>query len=106
MWNLNTKATLVIMGATGTNSKSFRQYLKHITAENEIKELQNNSHIGHCTYTAESANVTVQNTFNMRNSVTCRKIVNTERLQYCISYEHGFFFRHVIVNILLTDENK
>ena len=29
------------------------------------------SHIGHCTHTAESANVNIQNIFNMRNNITC-----------------------------------
>jgi len=30
-----------------------------------------NSHIRHCTQTAESANVKVQNTFHGRNNITC-----------------------------------
>ena len=30
-----------------------------------------NSHIGHCTHSAESANVKVQNICNMRNNITC-----------------------------------
>ena len=30
-----------------------------------------NRHIGHCTQTAGSANVKVQNTFNVRNNITC-----------------------------------
>jgi hypothetical protein len=30
-----------------------------------------NSHIGHCTQTAESANVKVQNIFHGRNNITC-----------------------------------
>jgi len=29
------------------------------------------SHNGHCTQTAESANVKVQNTFHVRNNITC-----------------------------------
>jgi len=29
------------------------------------------SHIGHCTHTAGSADVKVQNIFNMRNNITC-----------------------------------
>jgi hypothetical protein len=31
----------------------------------------NDSHIGHCTQTAGSADVKVQNIFNMRNNITC-----------------------------------
>jgi len=30
-----------------------------------------NSHIGDCTHTAESADVKLQNAFNMRNNITC-----------------------------------
>jgi hypothetical protein len=30
-----------------------------------------NSDIGHCTHTAESADVAVQNIFNLRNNITC-----------------------------------
>ena len=61
----------VIIGATGTVSKSLKQYLSNITGKREIKELQKNSHIGHCTYTAGSADVKVQNIFHGRNSITC-----------------------------------
>jgi hypothetical protein len=43
----------VIKQATGTISKSFRQYLSNIPGKHEIKELLKKSgHIGHCTHTA------------------------------------------------------
>ena len=32
-----------------------------------------NSHIGHCTYNVESANVKVQNIFNMASNITCSR---------------------------------
>jgi hypothetical protein len=60
MWNVRAKVVPVIIGATGTISKSLRQYLSNIPGKHEIKELQN-SHIGHCTQTAENAIVKVQN---------------------------------------------
>ena len=41
MWNVKAKAVKVIIGATGTVSKSLRQYLSNISGEREIKELQN-----------------------------------------------------------------
>jgi len=47
MWNVKAKVIPVITGVTGTISKSLRQYLSNIPGENEIKELQKNSHIGH-----------------------------------------------------------
>ena len=47
-----------ITGATGTVSKSFRQYLSTIPGKHEIKELQI-SHIGRWTHTTDSANLKV-----------------------------------------------
>jgi len=49
--------------------KSLRRYLSNRTGSQEIKELQKNSHIGHCTRTAGSADVKVQG----RNNITCSK---------------------------------
>jgi ribosomal protein L34E len=62
----------VIIEATGTISKSLRQYLSNTPGKQGIKELQKkNSHIVHCTHTAESADVKVQNIFLGRNNMTC-----------------------------------
>jgi hypothetical protein len=57
MWNVKTKVIQVIIGATGTISKSFRKYVSNIPGNHEVKE---NSHIGHCPHTSESANVEIQ----------------------------------------------
>jgi len=40
MWNVKTKANPVIIGATGTKSKSFRKYVSNIPGNHEVKELQ------------------------------------------------------------------
>ena len=40
MWNVKAKVIPVIIGATGTMSKSLRQCLNKITGEQEIKEIQ------------------------------------------------------------------
>jgi hypothetical protein len=40
MWNVATKVIPVIIGATGTISKSLRQYLSNITGKQEIKGLR------------------------------------------------------------------
>jgi hypothetical protein len=40
MWNVKAKVTPVIIGTTGTISKSLRQYLSNITGKHESKELQ------------------------------------------------------------------
>ena len=60
MWNVKTKVIPVIIGATGTISKSFRKYASNIPGKREVKGTTENSHIGHCTHTSESTNVKVQ----------------------------------------------
>ena len=40
LWNVKTKAIRVIIGATGTISKSFRKYVSNIPGKHEVKELQ------------------------------------------------------------------
>jgi hypothetical protein len=40
MWNVKTKVIPVIIGATGTISKSFRKYVNNMPGNNEVKELQ------------------------------------------------------------------
>jgi hypothetical protein len=46
MWNVKTKVTPVIIGATGTISKSFRKYLSNIPGKHDIKELQKTAILG------------------------------------------------------------
>ena len=71
MWNVKGKVIQVIIGATGTISKSLRQNLSNITEKHEMKEIQKHSHIGLCTHTTESTNLKVQNGFHGRNNITC-----------------------------------
>ena len=71
MWNVKTKVIPIIIEATGTISKSLRQYLSNILGKHEFQEIQKNSHIGHCTHNTESANVKVRNIFHGRNNITC-----------------------------------
>ena len=40
MWNVKAKVIPVIMGSTGTISKSFRKYVSNIPGKHEVKELQ------------------------------------------------------------------
>ena len=40
MWNVKTKVIPVVIGATGTISKSFRKYVRNILGKHEVKELQ------------------------------------------------------------------
>jgi hypothetical protein len=40
MWNVKTRAIPVIIGATGTISKTLRKYVSTIPGNHEVKELQ------------------------------------------------------------------
>jgi len=40
MWNVKTKVIPVIIGETGTISKSFRKYVSNIPGKHEVNELQ------------------------------------------------------------------
>ena len=46
MWNVKTKVIPVIIGATGTISKSFRKYMSNIPGKHEVKELQKTATLG------------------------------------------------------------
>jgi hypothetical protein len=46
MWNIKTKVIPVIIGATGTISKSFRKYVSNIPGNHEVKELQKTAILG------------------------------------------------------------
>jgi hypothetical protein len=45
-WKVKTKVTPVIIGATGTISKSFRKYLSSILGKHEVKELWETAILG------------------------------------------------------------
>jgi hypothetical protein len=46
MWNVKTKAIPVIIGTTGTISKSFKKYVSNIPGNREVKELQKTAILG------------------------------------------------------------
>jgi len=46
IWNVKTKVIPVIVGATGTISKSFRKYVSNIKGKYEVKELQKTAILG------------------------------------------------------------
>ena len=46
MWNVKTKVIPVIIGATGTISKTFRKYVGNIPGNHEVKELQKTAILG------------------------------------------------------------
>ena len=46
MWSVKTKVIPVIIGATGTISKSFRKYVNNIPGKHEVKELHKTAILG------------------------------------------------------------
>jgi len=61
MWNVKTKMIPVIIGATGTISKSFRKYVSNIPGKHKVKELQKSAILSTAhILPSESTNVKVQ----------------------------------------------
>jgi len=75
----------VVIGATGTISKSLRRYLSNIAGKHEIKELQKNSHIERCTQTAASDDVKYKTYFTGEITLHVARILYREQLQHYIS---------------------
>ena len=46
MWKVKTRVIPVIIGATGTISKSFRKYVSIIPVNHEVKKLQKTAKLG------------------------------------------------------------
>ena len=46
MWNVKTKVIPIIIGTTGTISKSFRKYVSNMPGKHEVKELQKTAILG------------------------------------------------------------
>ena len=46
MWNVKTKVIPVIIGATGTISKTFTKYVSNIPANHEVKQIQKTAILG------------------------------------------------------------
>ena len=46
MWKIKTKVIPIIIGATGTISKSFRKYISNTAGNHEVKELQKTAILG------------------------------------------------------------
>jgi hypothetical protein len=46
MWNVKARVTPVVIGATGTISKSFRKYVSNVLGNHDVKELQKTAILG------------------------------------------------------------
>jgi hypothetical protein len=90
--NVKTKAIPVIIGATGTISKSFRKYLSNAPGEPEVKRLHKTAifSTAHTHTRSGSANVHVQN-IKLAIPRHVPQTVTTEQLQHRIPYKHGLF---------------
>ena len=60
MWNVKTKAIPVIIGATGTVSKSFRKYVSNIPGNMKPRNYRKQPYWPLHTHTAEITNVKAQ----------------------------------------------
>jgi hypothetical protein len=79
MWNVKTKVTPVITGATGTISESFSKYLRSVPGKHDIKELQKTAILGTAhTHTAESANVEAQSSLILQTALYAPLTVRAE----------------------------
>ena len=92
MCNVKAKVTPTIIGATGTTSKSFKQYLGKILGKHEI--------------TSESANVKVQNIINMQNNITCSATYKYKTAATLRTLETMVSCRHMFLNTLHKGNNK
>jgi hypothetical protein len=50
MWNVKARVIPVVIGATGTISKSFRKYVSNIPGNHDVKELQKTAYWAPHTY--------------------------------------------------------
>ena len=69
MWIV--KVIPVIMGATGTISKSFRHYLSNILGMHENKALPKTAILGTAAHSLARTNIKVQNILSKRNNIAC-----------------------------------
>jgi hypothetical protein len=46
MWNVKARVISVVIGATGTITKSFRKYVSNIPGNHDVKELQKTATLG------------------------------------------------------------
>jgi hypothetical protein len=84
MWNVKTKVTPVIIGATGIISKSFKKILEQCTGKARYQGTTENSYIGHSTHTVESANVEAQRSLILKTALYAPLTVHAEQLRHCV----------------------
>jgi hypothetical protein len=85
MWNVKIEVIPLIIGATGTISKSFRKYLSNISGKQKIKEIKKTV-ILDTVHTVWEVQMSTCKTFNMGNNITCTMNLNyrTAATQYTL----------------------
>jgi hypothetical protein len=76
---------------TGLISKSLTQYLGNITGKPRNQGITQTSHIVHCTQTAGSAVVKVQNILHGGNNITCSADCKYGTAATLCKYKQGLF---------------
>ena len=84
MWNVKTKVIPVIIGATGTISKSFRKYVSNIPGNHEVEELQKAAILGTAHILRKVLISKYKTYFTCEITLHVAEIVNTEQLQHYI----------------------
>jgi hypothetical protein len=78
------KVIPVIIGATGTNSESLRQYLSNISGNQEIKELQTAAILGTANILREVLMYKYTTYFTCEITLHVAQTVSTEQLQHYV----------------------
>ena len=84
MWNVKAKVKLVIIGATGSISKSLRQYLSNIPGRHEIKALQKIAILGTALILWKVMMQRYRTYFTGKITLHVAQTVTTEQLQQYI----------------------
>jgi hypothetical protein len=75
---LKAKVTPVLIGATGTISKSLRKHLSNTPGKHDMKGTTANSCIGHSAHTAENSNVEAQKSLILKTALYAPLTVRAE----------------------------
>ena len=91
MWNVKAKLIPVIIGATGTVSKSLKQYLSNIPGKHEINALHNTAILGTAHILWKVLMSKYKTYFTGERTLHVAQIANSVQLQQYIPYRRGLF---------------
>jgi hypothetical protein len=105
MWNMKAKMITLITRATGTISKSLRQYPNNIKGKHEIKEMQKTAFLGLAHVLWKVLIFKYKTYFTGEITLHVAQIVHIERLQRYNPRNMGCF-RYVIVNTVHKGDKR